>query len=63
MTVVSPGPNASDLLSLMEAGLLDLLKAEITCSLSMQRIYPKTEAARWPATTHIARRGFFLPYA
>lgn len=33
MTVVSPGTNASDLLSLMETGLLDLLKAEITCSL------------------------------
>lgn len=29
--LVSPGPNASDLLSLMEMGLSDLLKAEITC--------------------------------
>lgn len=32
MTVVRPGSNASDLLLLMEKGLLDLLKAEITCS-------------------------------
>lgn len=36
MTIVRPGPNASDLLSLMETGLLDLLKAEISCSL----LYP-----------------------
>lgn len=34
MSVVGPKkPNASDLFSLMETGLLDLLKAEITCSL------------------------------
>lgn len=33
MTVVTKGPNASDLLSLMETGLSDLLRVEITCFL------------------------------
>lgn len=57
MTVVRPGPNASDLLSLMEAGLLDLLKAEIACSFYTVHL-PQTEVACLLVTTHIACRDF-----
>lgn len=54
MTVDGSGPNASDLLSLMESGLLDLLKAEITCSLYALHL-PQNSARN---NTH-SLQGFF----
>lgn len=57
MAVVSPRPNASDLLSLMETGLLDLLKAEITCSLLAEHV-PQNRGCSLAGNT-LRLQGFF----
>lgn len=59
MTVVSPGPNASDLLSLMETDLLDLLKAEITCSLYAVHL-PQNRGCSLASNNIHSLQGFFL---
>lgn len=61
MTVVSPAPNASDLLSLMEVSLLDLLKAEITCSLFAVHIPQNRGCSLASNNTHSSQG--FLPCA
>lgn len=58
MTVVILGPNASDLFSLMEAGLLDLLKVEITCSLYAVHL-PQNRGCSLASNNTYSLQGFF----
>ncbi len=58
MTVNSTGPNASDLLSLMESGLSDLLKAEITCSLFALHL-PQNRGCSVASNNTHSLQGFF----